>query len=286
MPCGLATCRQGHLHGFLVRTASGEETNIGHVCGTRYFGDEFSIASAAYRRAKERHEIKSRVCALKILCAEVQGNVENLMDKPFGARWVENLKKRLQKRIGNEAFMHLTARARAENYDVIKTIERSEEEIAKIVHDTGKKRDQVKYVDHFLGRLPPLNWLSFDFRAEIIDGVRIPFEIIFSADLDEDVKTLQGKSKKCAGWEEKIKNVEKNIAEAKKIFSSDAIKIFQAALEEFFVNKKAPPGDWSLLTWEQSIEGRALIKGEPKLPEVTASLKSISKGKQKKRRRN
>lgn len=50
--CGLSECRTPHFDGYLVETQDGHETNLGHVCGKRTFGESFELARAAFDRAR------------------------------------------------------------------------------------------------------------------------------------------------------------------------------------------------------------------------------------------
>lgn len=39
--CGLSRCKRSHKKGFIIKTNSSEITNVGHICGRKYFGAEF-----------------------------------------------------------------------------------------------------------------------------------------------------------------------------------------------------------------------------------------------------
>src|SRR5688572_33182359 len=43
--CGLSNCHTPHMTGYVVATKSGPVTNIGQVCGKKYFGVEFTHLS-------------------------------------------------------------------------------------------------------------------------------------------------------------------------------------------------------------------------------------------------
>lgn len=101
IPCGLSTCHQPHLHGFLVTAQDGTETNIGHRCGKKHFSVEFLQLKRAYTKdfnAKLRREhlwsIKNRLPAIQIELAE-------LKTAPFGATWIHNKISQLLGNSGN-----------------------------------------------------------------------------------------------------------------------------------------------------------------------------------------
>ncbi len=57
-PCGLASCRQPHQHGFLVVTVDKVETNVGKDCGRRIFGEDFAIkANLQAARASRKRQL-------------------------------------------------------------------------------------------------------------------------------------------------------------------------------------------------------------------------------------
>lgn len=64
-PCGLAGCRQPHAKGYLVTTKDGRETNIGNVCGVRYFSVEFTQLRKVFRVSREDQERRERLHALQ-----------------------------------------------------------------------------------------------------------------------------------------------------------------------------------------------------------------------------
>lgn len=241
-PCGLSTCHQGHLHGFLVRTATGEETNIGHVCGKRHFGEDFDVANAAYHRIADRRNAVNRILTLKKQSSSVRQQVQELLDQRFGVRWVNSLIGSLHKRIGPTAFAHLAARAKSEDYSVLRVVERSEEEIVKIMRSTGKRRDQVHYVEEQVGRLPPMGWLRWDFREELVLGVSEAFKIIGELSLECETKRLNDASKACFGWEARFRRAQTHLADAQRFLGADALGITDIALEVFFTSHAEPEG--------------------------------------------
>lgn len=285
-PCGLSTCHQGHLHGFLVRTATGEETNIGHVCGKRHFGEDFDVANAAYRRIADRRDAVNRILTLKEQSSSVRLQVQELLDRPFGVRWLNKLIGSLQQRIGTAAFAHLATRAKSEDYGVLKVVERSEEEIVKIMRGTGKRRDQVRYVEEHMGRLPPMGWLRWDFREELILKVSEAFKIIGELSLECETKRLNDACNACFGWEVTLRSAQTHLADAQRFLGADALGITDIALEEFFTSHTEPKGDWRLTQWVQTSEAKALVTGVSKVTEPAAlPAKPLSKGKQRKLRR-
>lgn len=61
MQCGIGSCKTWHNDGFLVELENGDETNIGHVCGGKYFGTRFLDGVESYTREKLLPELRLRL---------------------------------------------------------------------------------------------------------------------------------------------------------------------------------------------------------------------------------
>lgn len=77
-PCGLAGCRQPHAKGYLVTTKDGRETNIGNVCGVRYFSVEFKQLRRVFRVSREDQERRERLHALQSRAAGLRAELHAL----------------------------------------------------------------------------------------------------------------------------------------------------------------------------------------------------------------
>jgi len=178
VPCGLSSCKQGHLHGFLVRTATGAETNIGHVCGKREFGQDFVMASAKFRRDEERRVTLGRVLTLQGECNRVEALMHGLITRSFGVRWLFSVRDAVRARIGGPAYEHLKLRSIRQEYKVTRVRELTATEIKRAVDRTGLKREQVRYSTERLGELRPMAWMSWNFKDELLTGVRDEFRLL------------------------------------------------------------------------------------------------------------
>lgn len=65
VPCGLSTCHQPHLEGYLVLAADGTVTNLGNICGNRYFGVRFSQLRRVHDAAVAAQNNRECLGALK-----------------------------------------------------------------------------------------------------------------------------------------------------------------------------------------------------------------------------
>lgn len=101
IPCGLSTCHQPHLHGFLVAVQDGVETNIGHRCGKKHFSVEFTQLKRAYTRDFNAKLRREHLWSLKNRLPAIQEELAQLKVAPFGAAWINNKISQLLGNSGN-----------------------------------------------------------------------------------------------------------------------------------------------------------------------------------------
>lgn len=270
IPCGLSTCQQRHFHGLLVKTASGHETNIGHVCGKVYFGEDFVIAHSKYNKSVERRDALERLKQLKEVGPAVLRKVAEMTDAPFGVHWVWSLSKAIEGRIGTEALNHLKLRARREDYKVTRTKELSSVELDMAVENTGKRRDELRYVHEVLGQLQPMRWLNYDFRATLIDGISVPLRALdnLSGEL-LDTKSLQKGLKVVTGYENRLEEARSVLEQAKQVFSPANLVLLDEAISEFARHRKVGTSSMNnlklggaLSSWQSTSQFKSIVAGK------------------------
>lgn len=107
-PCGIASCRTPHLHGYLITTSDGQETNIGSHCGKKHFGIEFT----KQRRLVDQALIRSRrIASIRELQAVLPNLISQLDSLEADHRSLVELKQRLMGAIGADVFSFLKVRA-------------------------------------------------------------------------------------------------------------------------------------------------------------------------------
>lgn len=289
VPCGLSTCKQGHLKGFLVRTESGVETNIGHVCGKRQFGEDFDVASARFNRAKEHRNALARLDVLKGQAIDVIRQLQEQVDAPFGLRWVYAVRDAVRDRVGRDAFDHFVTRSKRDEYDVDRVEERSETEIRRIMREHGVKREQVQYRTEPVGRLTPMQWLWWDFRFELLNNVREPFTVIRDLDATAlDTKTLQRWLRPLGGWESRVRTAQKHLDDARRFLDPANLAVADVAIEEFLKATRVGRDYRRLSEWPSSEHFATFARGSAlpdAAPTIAARPKPLSKGQLRKNKR-
>ena len=110
-PCGLASCRQPHQHGFLVVTVDGIETNVGQDCGKRIFGDDFETkANIQQKRAERKYQLDTLHQVL-VDKEKHLSRVAELYSRRFGTKWAEDALRRLKDAISRQTASKLHAMA-------------------------------------------------------------------------------------------------------------------------------------------------------------------------------
>jgi hypothetical protein len=91
IPCGLTTCRTKHKNGYVAVTKDGIETNIGKDCGKTHFGLDFDIKKRAMKDAVTRQARQEAVLAFQFNSQELEEEIEELINQPFGAKFIQKL---------------------------------------------------------------------------------------------------------------------------------------------------------------------------------------------------
>lgn len=233
VPCGLSTCQQGHNTGLLVRTASGNETNLGHVCGKKHFGEAFIAAHTQYTRSVARQDALKRLSSLKAERAAVLAKVQDLISGEFGIRWIFALKNELKNSLGVDTFNHFCLRARRGDYQIVRVKELRGIELERAMETTGKRREEARLVHEVIGQLAPMKWLVWDFRAELIDAVSEPFKALETVEATTmETRELAKHLKIFSGWENRVAEAESLLLQAKGIFNEENLASMRLAASE------------------------------------------------------
>ena len=220
-PCGLASCRQPHQHGFLVVTVDGVETNVGKDCGRRIFGEEFAIkANIQVERARLKRQLETlqRVLDQK---EQLLSRIAELYDRPTGTRWASaELRSIKESRIFRFPAKKLYAMATRGETAVVSIREATKEEKEQH-HAFNPGAKPLEYMEVSLGHLQGLMFLAsppHDATTALKDKI-YELERI-------NVKALSPmKRQEWVEWanalERSFDDIEDSLAQAVRFFSSD-----------------------------------------------------------------
>lgn len=105
IPCGLSTCHQPHLNGYLVAAQDGLETNIGHQCGKKHFSVEFTQLRNAFTRDFNAKLRREHLWSLKHRLPSIKEELAKLKTDPLGATWIHN---KIAQLLGNSGVLPRT----------------------------------------------------------------------------------------------------------------------------------------------------------------------------------
>ncbi|WP_341916349.1 hypothetical protein [Polaromonas sp. YR568] len=260
VPCGLSSCRTDHRYGFLVRTASGVETNIGNVCGRNHFGDDFVTAQSVHRRQVARRDALRTIATLRQQKVAIEARIATMVSGDFGVKWIRRVRKFLEGRLGVEGMRSLERRARSQEYRVEVATELTHDQITEEAARTGRKRDEVRYKTEMVGTLVPVPWLIYDFKGVLIDGLQAKLQVI--CDVNEattETRVLTKLLKPLAGRENALEQSQEALNPGLAALSSQNLLLLLKAVKPSAPGKKAP----ELSGWDNTNEYRHLLKGSP-----------------------
>lgn len=106
--CGIQGCRTPHMHGYLVLTTDGLETNVGNVCGKKHLGDNFSVKRAGFKREQSKLRNLYVISELKKKVSLIRPLLDELLSR---STYIVKLKMMLNQE-SSELVKHITERAK------------------------------------------------------------------------------------------------------------------------------------------------------------------------------
>lgn len=86
--CGLSECNHLHDKGYIAQTISGAITNIGHVCGKKYFGVDFTTFANKHKRDVEEQFNRQLLSSFNSQLHDLEIYIAELRARPYGADWI------------------------------------------------------------------------------------------------------------------------------------------------------------------------------------------------------
>ena len=262
IPCGLKSCRQPHMHGFLVLTEDGAETNIGQRCGQTHFGDEvFNRARSEYSRRREREELVARAQQIQAATPQIEHQINDLVQRNFGAKWAMRVTMSLQGVIGSGILEPLRTAALRDELAVTVSRRRTEEEIDDILAtNRGMSRERAIYEYQVIGRLLPATWLDFDFRERLIVNLLGPIKA-FKEMKPDDMPSprLKAEVKRFDGAEKTVDDAAEATSSALRFLSHENLELLAQWIPAHLKGSGA-----ALRSWMESSQFRTLLQGAPK----------------------
>ncbi|WP_145533714.1 hypothetical protein [Yersinia alsatica] len=187
-PCGKKSCRTQHYKGYLVVTETGDETNLGHICGSEAFGIEFENQAVEINKKATYHklltslkEAKANLWHFYQLKAQLEAGTPSLSD--IAHRIMDMKDTRI---IGRAAYATLKRMAGSGDGRVTVSRKRSQEE-ADLLDVMAQKTTENESEDANVNRKP-------QFENVVIGIVRHPESLLNDNDIsliyERDIKTV------------------------------------------------------------------------------------------------
>ena len=145
--CGLSNCHTPHSKGYIAVTKSGRETNIGNVCGKKYFGVDFETMTRSFDESFQEQKDRETLWSFRLQIEAFRARVANLRKQEKGADWAfQKLKPFLE---GDRELSHvvraLGEMVRTGNSRLSKQREATEDEIQALELSQGKRLSERPY---------------------------------------------------------------------------------------------------------------------------------------------
>lgn len=246
IPCGLSDCRTPHRNGYLVETVDGLETNVGHVCGRRNFGEQFDIARAAYRRLRDRADLLAQAQRVRSHAPEIERRIAEMNRQRFGIKWVLKVRGALQALLGGPLYQSLCDSQRRGDLRVTEARQRTEEEIDDIVTATRQRREDVRFETLAVGTLMSMPWLEYAFYGKLRDGLLVPLKTFCEMNPEQlPTPKLRTALKQFHGWELVVDEAADALAEAPRFFDPANLALLPRKLPDHLTNKRRTLAEWA-----------------------------------------
>lgn len=85
--CGLS-CNTMHDKGYIAQTQSGDVTNIGHICGQKYFGVDFTTFANQHNREVIAKSNRDLLSTFSLQLDDLEEEISELRNSDFGINWI------------------------------------------------------------------------------------------------------------------------------------------------------------------------------------------------------
>lgn len=185
--CGLTTCNRPHKKGYLVKSESGLETNIGKDCGKTHFDIDFDDLARAFERDVTESRNRELLWSTLFRVEEIEASLAEIRNEPFGAVWVRRQLNAISTPNSGwpDVVLHALKRVLKSGTNLV-SVEReaNEAEIKSLEMSQGRTFPKPHYVEEPIGELDGLAAFSPENDLRVL----LVFEI------EEKLKTFAGLS--------------------------------------------------------------------------------------------
>lgn len=223
--CGLSNCGKAHNNGCIVETESGRLTNLGHICGKKYFGENFTSLS---NKLSKEIDYFNKIESIKLAKLSIADRYRELSEIEANWKKIESVYRTIKSEGLDglydklEQMMH----SKSSIISVQRKAIKSEIEIEET--RTGKDIQKPFYITENLGNLKGLSYLIDRIKIKaMIQTNRIIIESL--EEFDENKTTLKDLNKVVKENErlnDSVREAHSIISDGFKLFSADNMRQF------------------------------------------------------------
>jgi hypothetical protein len=146
--CGLS-CNTAHDKGYIAQTQSGVVTNIGHICGHKYFGVDFTTFANQHNREVTAKSHRDLLSTFSLQLDDLEIEISELRNSDFGIGWIYKTTQNLTnngKECPDEVVRTIQAMIRSRSNVLKKDREATEAEIKAAELSQGRRVNRTLYV--------------------------------------------------------------------------------------------------------------------------------------------
>lgn len=223
--CGLSNCGTPHFRGYIVKTESGKLTNLGHICGNKHFGLNFTSLK---NKLDKEVDYFNKVESIKFAQSNITDRYRELSGIETNWKKIESVYRTIKSE-GLDGLYGQLEQMKHSKSSII-SIQRiaTESEIEFEEVRVGKDIQSPFYISENLGNLRGLNYLLDRIRIkDMIQNSRVILESLENFDEKSTTfKDLNKITKNNERLKDSVREAHSIIIEGFKLFSTDNMRQF------------------------------------------------------------
>ncbi|EJN31901.1 hypothetical protein PMI35_01182 [Pseudomonas sp. GM78] len=230
--CGISDCGTKHLHGYVITTSDGLETNIGKDCGTLHFKADFATEMKRHDDLYNRRLKIHRILELKGAAPET---LAVLLSAKNEYSILKSLRYSLRAALSATENQHIAHKLKTKDSNLYRYESRSlaEREAYFETNPAAKKSGVVPPNQIKIGEIAGFDFLNATHRDEEVFNFATPLRNVISASVEDIYSWRTGEIDKVHIWIGKankgLERINYLISSGKKFFTKDNVSGLGAA---------------------------------------------------------
>lgn len=223
--CGLSNCGTPHFRGYIVKTESGKLTNLGHICGNKHFGLNFTSLK---NKLDKEVDYFNKVESIKFAQSNITDRYRELSGIETNWKKIESVYRTIKSEGLDGLYDKLEQMKHSKSSTISRQRKATEPEIELEEVRTGKDVQNPFYISEILGDLKGLNYLAdrIKIKALILNN-KIILESLNEFDENKTTfKELSKMVKENENLNDSVREAHSIIADGFKLFSADNMRQF------------------------------------------------------------